>query len=70
MFFSFRARNKTVKELRKNRGYTAKELALKLKLDTSQILKVDDLKLKEVPDPLYSKLLPVLRGDDLNKIPW
>lgn len=70
MFFSFRARNKTVKELRKNQGYTAKELALKLKLDTIEILNIDDLRFKEVPEPLYSRLLPVLRGDCVDRIPW
>ena len=68
--FSFGVRNKTVKELRKNRGYTAAELAAKLKISPSHILKVDDVKLKEVPEPLYSKLLPILRGDDVDKIPW
>jgi hypothetical protein len=34
MFFEFRNRNKTIKELRKNQDYTAQKLALKLKLDT------------------------------------
>lgn len=70
MFFKFGIKNKTVKELRKNEGYTAKELAERLKLDTIQILKVDNLKLKEVKEPLYSKILPILRGDDMDKIPW
>lgn len=70
MFFAFRSRNKTIKELRKNQGYTAKELAEKLKISSSRIFKIDTMKLKEVPEPLYSKLLPVLRGDDVDKIPW
>ncbi len=70
MFFSYRVRNKTVKELRKNRGYTAAELSKKLKINHSLILKADDMKLKDVPEPLYSKLLYVLRGDDVDKIPW
>jgi len=61
---------KTVKELRKNQGLTAKELADKLKINTSIILKVDNFKLKDVPEPLKSKLLPVLRGDYMDKIPW
>ncbi|HQA07655.1 MAG TPA: helix-turn-helix transcriptional regulator [Syntrophomonadaceae bacterium] len=70
MFFQSRIMKKTVKELRKNQGYTAKELAEKLKINTSTILKVDDLPLKEVPEPLRSKLLPILRGDHTDKIPW
>jgi hypothetical protein len=32
VFFSFSKNNKTVKELRKNQGYTARELALREKL--------------------------------------
>lgn len=70
MFFEFRNRNKTIKELRKNQGYTAKEIAFKLKLDTNQILKIDDLKLKEVPEPMRSKILPIIRGDYMDKLPW
>ena len=70
MFFQSRIMKKTVKELRKNQGYTAKELAEKLNITTSTILKVDDLPLKEVPEPLRSKLLPILRGDHTDKIPW
>ncbi|MEN6389366.1 MAG: helix-turn-helix transcriptional regulator [Syntrophomonas sp.] len=70
MFFSFKYRNKTVKELRKNRGYTVKELAARLKIDPSRIFRIDNMKLKEVPKPLYSKLLPILRGDEVDKIPW
>ncbi|WP_058485566.1 helix-turn-helix domain-containing protein [Defluviitalea phaphyphila] len=70
MFFEFINRNKTVKELRKNQGYTVKELAFKLKLDSSDIARIDSLKLKEVPKPIKAKILPVLRGDYMNKIPW
>ena len=62
--------NKKVKELRKDQGYTAKELAERLKLETVEILKVDNLKLKEVPEPLKTKLTPVLRGNDTDKMPW
>ena len=69
MFFNS-YRRETVKELRKNQGLTAKELAFRLKLDTSRILKVDDLKLKDVPEPLQSLITPVLRGDDTDKMPW
>ena len=70
MFFEFRNRNKTVKELRKNRGLTTRELSQHLKLDTVEIVKIDNLKLKEVPEPLRAKIIPVLRGDDFDKIPW
>lgn len=70
MFFEFRNRNKTVKELRKNQGYTVKELAFKLKVDSSAIAKIDHLKLKEVPEPIRSQVLPILRGDYMDKIPW
>ena len=61
---------KKVKELRKNQGFTAQELADKLKISVSTILKVDDLSLKDVPEPLQSRLLPILRGDYIDKIPW
>lgn len=70
MFFEFRNRNKTIKELRKNQGYTAQELAFKIKVDTTSILKIDQMSLKEVPEPIKSKLLPILRGDYMDKIPW
>nr|WP_190258822.1 transcriptional regulator [Pelotomaculum schinkii] len=61
---------KTIKELRKNQNLTAKELADKLKLDTLDILDIDNLKLRDVPEPLKSNLLPILRGDYMDKIPW
>ncbi|HWQ74896.1 MAG TPA: transcriptional regulator [Syntrophomonas sp.] len=61
---------KTVKELRKNQGLTARELADKLKLPQVEILRVDEWRLKDVPQPLKSKLLPVLKGDYTDKIPW
>ena len=70
MVFGFSFENKKVKELRKDQGYTAKELAERLKLETMEILKVDNLKLKEVPEPLKTKLTPVLRGNDTDKMPW
>ncbi|MCL4439400.1 MAG: helix-turn-helix domain-containing protein [Firmicutes bacterium] len=68
--FLFGIKGKTVKELRKNRGLTARELAFILKIDTVEILKIDKMKLKDIPDPLKTKITPVLRGDDLDKIPW
>lgn len=61
---------KTVKELRKNQNLTAKELAEKLKIDATQILQVEEMMLKDVSEPLKSNLLPILRGDYLDKIPW
>ncbi|WP_129598629.1 transcriptional regulator [Anaerophilus nitritogenes] len=70
MFFQFKNRNKTIKELRKNQGYTAKELAFKLKIDTLDILKIDNFKLKEIPEDMKSKVLPILRGDYMDNIPW
>ena len=70
MFFEFRNRNKTVEELRKDQGYTAQELAIKLKMDTISIKRIDQLKFKNVPEPIKFKILPILRGDYMDKIPW
>lgn len=70
MFFNLGFKNKTVKELRKNQGMTARELAQHLKLNTAVILRVDNMKLIEVPEPLRSKITPVLKGADIDKIPW
>jgi hypothetical protein len=70
LFFGSRVTNKTVKELRKNQNLTARELVTALKLDTIDILNIDNLKLKDVPEPLKSKLLPILSGDYMDKIPW
>ncbi len=70
MFFQSPIMKKTVKELRKNQGLTAKELAARLKVDNVEILNIDELKLKDVPEPLKSKLLPVLKGNYTDKIPW
>lgn len=70
MIFGLGMQNKKVKELRKNQGLTARELANMVKVDTVDILKIEDLRLKEVPEPLKSKITPVLRGDHLDKIPW
>lgn len=70
MFFNLGLKNKTIKELRKNQGLTARELAQRLKLSTAAIIRIDDKKLKEVPEPLRRKITPILRGDDIDKIPW
>jgi transcriptional regulator with XRE-family HTH domain len=68
--FGFGFKNKTVKELRKNQGLTVRELAQQLKLDSIDILKIDDMKLKDLPEPLKTKITPILRGDYMDKIPW
>ncbi|MEW9671341.1 hypothetical protein [Ammoniphilus sp. 3BR4] len=70
MFWPFRNRNRTIKELRKDMGYTTKELTFKLKMDHMEILNMEELKLKEVPEPLKSKILPIVRGDEWDKVPW
>lgn len=70
MFFNFGFNNKTVKQLRLDRGYTAKELAEKLQVGVSLILKVENYKIKNVPEPLKSKLIPILNGDEDSKVPW
>lgn len=70
MLFGWRMRNRTVKELRKNQGLTAREVATMLRVDTVEVLQVDDRKLKDVPEPLRSRMIPILRGDHMDKIPW
>jgi len=70
LIFGFGIHRKTVKELRKNQGLTAREVAQIAKVDTVDILKVENTKLKDVPEPLRSKITPVLRGDFMDKIPW
>ena len=70
MLFNLGFKNKTVKELRKNQGLTARELAQRLKLSTAAIIRIDDMKIKEVPEHLRRKITPILRGDDVDKIPW
>jgi len=62
--------NKTVKELRKNQGFTARELAQKAKIETTQILKIEGMRLKDVPEPLKNKIKPYLTGEYTDKIPW
>ncbi len=70
MLFGSRIMKKTIKELRKNQSLTAKELAYKLKIDPLDILKIDNLYLKDIPEPLKSKLIPIFKGDYMDKIPW
>lgn len=52
-----------------NQTHTAQELAFKLQIDTTDIVTTDNLRLKEVPDYMKSKILPILRGDDIDHIP-
>lgn len=68
--FGFGIKNKTVKELRKNQGLTARELAQQLKVDTIDILKIDDTKLKDLSEPIKTRITPILRGDYMDKMPW
>jgi len=71
LFFGLKFKNnKTIKELRKNQNLTAKELADKLQLDTVDILKIEDVRLKDIPEPLRSKLTPILRGDYMDNMTW
>jgi transcriptional regulator with XRE-family HTH domain len=70
MFYFFFHRNQTIKELRKNAGYTAKELALKAKCETVEITRIDNKRLKDIPQKMRDRLLPIFRGDQLDKIPW
>ncbi len=58
--FKWGINKRTVRELRRQQGFTARELAAIVKVDTVVILKVDDIKLKDVPEPLKSKLQPYL----------
>jgi len=71
LFFGLEFKDKkTVKELRKNQNLTTKELAGKLKLDTVDIMKIDDLRLMDIAEPLRSRLTPILRGDYMDNMTW
>ena len=70
MFFFKTFGNTKVKELRKNKGLTAAELAMKCKVNSSLIHKIDNMPFKRVPEPLKSRIEPILRGRDLDKMPW
>lgn len=48
---------------------TARELAQQLKVDPIDILKIEDKKVKDLSEPLKTKILPILRGDYMDKIP-
>jgi len=71
VFFGLKFKDKkTIKELRKNQNLTAKELADKLKLDTMDILKIEDVRLRDIAEPLRSNLTPILRGDYMDNMTW
>lgn len=70
MFWNWGKMNKTVKELRKNQGFTARELAEKVKADTIEIMKIDGMRLRDVPEPLKSKIKPYVTGGYTDKIAW
>lgn len=70
MIFSFGIKNKYIKDLRKDQGLTAKELAEWANVDLVEILNIDSKKLKEIDEPLKSKILPILNGDYMDDIPW
>ncbi|MGI1659829.1 MAG: transcriptional regulator [Desulfitobacterium sp.] len=69
MFFNWGFMKKTVKELRKNQYLTAKELADKLHIDTIDVLSMDDKRLKDIEEPLKSEMIPILRGDYMDRLP-
>jgi transcriptional regulator with XRE-family HTH domain len=68
MFFEFRNRNRTIKELRKDQSYTAQQLAVKSGVDKTEILNIDQLKLRDIGQPTRSMILPILRGDSMDRI--
>lgn len=61
MFLYLLQRNKTVKSLRRNAGYTAQELAVLLKQDTVFVLRYDSVRLGDVPEGDRQKLIAVLK---------
>jgi hypothetical protein len=50
----------TIRQLRRKRGFTANELAMMAKVDTIEVLRLDDLKLKDIDKEIKDKLLPYL----------
>ncbi|TWH59763.1 hypothetical protein DesLBE_4164 [Desulfitobacterium sp. LBE] len=69
MFFNWGFMKKTVRELRKNQYLTAKDLADKLHIDTIDVLNMDDKRLKDIEEPLKSEMIPILRGDYMDRLP-
>lgn len=68
MFFEFRHRNRTIKDLRKDHGLTVQQLADRSAVDKLEIIRIDHLRLKEIKDPTRSKLLHILRGDYMDSV--
>ena len=60
MFSGFGKKNKTVKQLRKDKGYTARELAGLISVNSHLISQVDGRKLKDVPEPLKTRISDAL----------
>ncbi len=58
--FKWGKKHKTIRQLRRKRGFTANELAMMAKVDTIEILRLDDLKLKDIDKEMKDKLLPYL----------
>ncbi|KJR48154.1 hypothetical protein UF75_1507 [Desulfosporosinus sp. I2] len=45
-------------------------MADKIKLDTVDILKIDDQRLRDIAEPLRSKLTPIPGGDYMDNMTW
>lgn len=60
LFWNFNS--KTVRELRMKQGLTVQQLALMVKISSSVIKKVDHFQIKNVPEPVKSRITPALRG--------
>jgi len=69
VFYNWGFMKKTVKELRKNQYLTASELSDKLHMDAIDVLNMDDKRLKDIEEPLKSELIPILRGDYMDRLP-
>jgi hypothetical protein len=41
-----------------------------LKVDPIDILRIEEVKVRDLPEHLKNKILPILRGDYMDKIPW
>jgi ribosome-binding protein aMBF1 (putative translation factor) len=60
MIFDYKFKNKTIYQLRKDKGLTCVELANMISVNPTVLTKLDKVKLKEVPKPLYQKLYDAL----------
>ena len=58
--FKWGKKHKTIRQLRRKRGFTANELAMMAKVDAIEVLRLDDLKLKDIDKEIKDKLLPYL----------